>query len=464
MFDSLPAAFFPRSAASSRRQSRRAQRVSASDVQSLGESSHVSRRGFLQVGSLTALGISLPMYLAARQAQAANHAAVNCILIWTQGGTSHHDTFDPKPDAPVSVKGEFNVIDTAIPGVKFTEVCPTMAKEAKRFALLRGWNPKNGSHGVADQFVMSGRPFNQAVRYPCYGSVVSYLHGFKSAMPPFVQLGTSLDQRFGGGSAGVLGHAHNPFTINTDPNQKDFSVRDITPPKGISMDRVARRRLMLDEVDQLQRQVDLQPAAYTALEEHFKTALNMITAPETKKAFAIETEDSSLREAYGHNRLGQSCLLARRLIEAGVRFVTVTDGGWDTHQNNFKSLKDSRMPPIDKALPQLLIDLEQRGLLDTTLVVWLTDFGRTPQINSASGRDHWASAGFAVMAGAGVPGGHVLGSTDTEGGYVVKDEYLTEDIAHSVYLKLGLPVDLVAHAPDGRPVRLIEGKPIREWL
>src|SRR6185503_12816501 len=229
---------------------------------------------------------------------------------------------------------------TAIPGVKFTEVCPKMAKEAKRFALLRGWNPKNGSHGVADQFVMSGRPFNQSVRYPCYGSVVSHYHGFKSAMPPFAQLGTSIDRRFGGGSAGLLGHAHNPFEINTDPNQKEFSVRDITPPKGVSMDRVTRRRGMLDEVDRLQRQAELQPSAFTALDEHFKTALNMITSPETKRAFAIDTEEDKLRDAYGRNRFGQSCLLARRLIEAGVRFVTVTDGGWDTHQNNFKSLKD----------------------------------------------------------------------------------------------------------------------------
>lgn len=181
----------------------------------------VSRRGFLQIGSLTAFGISLPMALASRQVHAASRSDTNCILIWTQGGTSHHDTVDPKPDAAVSVRGEFDVIDTAISGVKFTEVCPNLAKSANTFSVLRGWNPKNGSHGVADQFVMSGRAFNQAIRYPCYGSVVSYQHGFKSAMPPFVQLGTSIDRRFGGGSAGVLGHAHNPFEINTDPNQKN---------------------------------------------------------------------------------------------------------------------------------------------------------------------------------------------------------------------------------------------------
>ena len=190
----------------------------------------------------------------------------------------------------------------------------------------------------------------------------------------------------------------------------------------------------------------------------------MITAPETKKAFDIASEDAKLREAYGKNRFGQNCLLARRLIEAGVRFVTVTDGGWDTHQDNFKSLKDSRIPPVDQALPQLLIDLEERGLLDTTLVCWLTDFGRTPSINSASGRDHWATAGFAIMAGAGVPAGQVLGATDGEGGYVTKDEYWSDDIATTIYLKLGIPHELIAQAPDGRPIRLIEGKPIREWM
>ena len=425
----------------------------------------VSRRSFVQVGALAGLGVSLPMALAAKKANAANAGSgVNCILIWTRGGTSHHDTFDPKPDAPVSVKGEFSFIDTAIPGVKYTEVCPTFAKEAKRFALLRGWNPKNGSHGTADQYVMSGRNFNQAVRYPTYGSVVSHELGFKSAMPPFMQLGTEVDQRFGGGSPGILGLEHGPFVIAADPSQDEFTVRDISPPKGISPERIDRRRKMLARIDQLQRQAELQPAAFEALDVNYKTAFEMITAPETKGAFDLAKEDAKLREAYGKNRFGQSCLLARRLIEAGVRFVTVTDGAWDTHQNNFNSLKDRLMPRVDQGLPQLLADLEDRGLFSTTLVLWLTDFGRTPQINAASGRDHWASAGFAIAAGAGVPGGTVLGATDGDGGNVTKDEYLTEDIATTLYAKLGLPTDLIAHAPDGRPVRLIEGRLIEEWM
>ncbi len=427
----------------------------------------VSRRAALQIGTLAGIGLTLPTFLKAQQLAAAEgnkHREVNCILIWTQGGTSHHDTFDPKPDAPVSVRGEFSTIPTATPGIVFTEIVPRMAKEQKRFALLRGWNPQNGSHGTADQWVMSGRKLNQAIAYPCYGSVVSHYQGFKTAMPPFVQLGSNIDRRFGGGSPGVLGLQHAAFEMLADPNAAKFDVRDITPPAGLSHERVDHRRAILARLDKLQRQADLQPDAFDALDEHYKTAFNMITSPETKRAFAIDQEDAAVRDGYGRTRFGQSCLLARRLIESGVRFVTVTDGGWDTHQNNFKSLKDSRLPPVDQALPQLLIDLEQRGMLDSTLVMWLTDFGRTPVVNSASGRDHWSSAGFAIMAGAGVPGGHVLGATDADGGSVVRDQYLTEDIATTVYAKLGIPTDLIVQSPDDRPVRLIEGRPIREWM
>lgn len=426
----------------------------------------VTRRHLLQAGTLAGLGLSLPEALAAEQTKTAGPAATasNCILIWTRGGTSHHDTFDPKPDAPVSVRGEFGVIPTATPGVFFSDVVPRMAREQQRFALLRGWNPQNGSHGVADQFVMSGRKFNQSVAYPCYGSVAGYHHGFRNALPPYVQLGTQIDSRFGGGSPGILGLEHGPFVIDSDPNAAQFKVRDITPPAGVDLGRVERRQGVLQRIDQLQRAADIQPAAFDSLDEHYRTAHRMITSAETRRAFAIDQESESLRESYGRHRFGQSLLLARRLIESGVRFVTVTDGGWDTHQNNFKSLKESRLPPVDQALPQLLIDLEERGLLDSTLVCWLTDFGRTPVVNSASGRDHWSSSGFAIMAGAGVPGGHVLGETTADGGAVAKDEYLTDDIATTIYKKLGIPADLIAESPDGRPIRLIEGRPITEWM
>jgi hypothetical protein len=428
----------------------------------------VNRRDILRIGALTGLGVSLPMALASKQAQAKEGRKakdVNCILIWTLGGTSHHDTFDPKPDAAASVRGEFSVIQTAVPGVQFTEVCPRMASELKRYALLRSWNPRNGSHGAADFELMSGHKFNPNFVYPCYGSIVSQQKGFKTKMPPFVQLGSYVDRVFGGGTAGYLGIEHNPFEILSDPNVERFSARDITPPAGIDGKRLGRRRAMLNRIDALQRQADVQPAAFDALDRHYQAALNLITAPETKKAFEIGSEDPRLRDRYGRNFFGQRCLLARRLIEAGVRFVTVSDPSWDTHTGNFQSLKRSLMPRLDQGVPALLADLEERGLLDSTLVVWLTDFGRTPKVNSASGRDHWASAGFAIMAGAGVPGGAVLGRTDDEGGQSTRDEYFTKDIAATIYTKLGIPLDLITTTPDGRPIKLNEGgRLIREWM
>ncbi|HUY91649.1 MAG TPA: DUF1501 domain-containing protein [Pirellulales bacterium] len=426
----------------------------------------IQRRDFLQVGALSGLGLSLPTLLAGKQALAAPAPGndVNCILIWTQGGTSHHDTFDPKPEAPASVKGEYAAIDTAVPGVKFTEIVPRMAKELNRFAIMRSWNPKNAGHGVADQYMMSGHPINPAVVYPCYGSVISREKGFKTKMPPFIQLGAAVDHAtFGGGTAGYLGAEFNAFELLANPNATPFNVRDITPPKGVDVPRIERRRSMLGAIDALQKTADSQPAAFAALDEHYRTALNMITAPETKKAFDIDSEDAALRDRYGRTPFGQSCLLARRLIESGVRFVTVSDGGWDHHAGLFPGMK-GKLPPLDQAIPELLVDLEQRGLLSTTLVIWLTDFGRTPKINSASGRDHWANSGFIMAAGAGVPGGSILGKTDDEGGRPVDDEYFTEDVAATIYAKLGIPLDTIHIAPDGRPIRLNEGRVIKEWM
>jgi hypothetical protein len=426
-----------------------------------------SRRDFLKIGSLGGLGLTLPFLLRHEKAQAKEGKSakdVNCIFVWTLGGTSHHDTLDPKPKAVDNVRGPLGAIDTAVPGVQFTELCPRLATELNRYSVLRSWNPKNASHGFADQYCMSGRLPNPALAYPCVGSVISQQQGFKSALPPFVQLGAYVDRTFNGGTSGFLGLENGPFEIHAEANVDKFNVRDVTPPLNIEMTRVDRRKGMLALIDTLQKKADLQPKAYEALDEHYKTAINMITAPETKRAFDIGSEDPRLRDRYGRTPFGQRLLLSRRLIEAGVRFVTVSDPAWDNHQDCFNALKTSRMPPVDQALPELLIDLEQRGLLDSTLVVWMTDFGRTPKINSASGRDHWASSGFVVAAGAGVPGGLVLGSTDAEGAFPSNSEYYTEHVMATIYHKLGLPVDLTLQASDGRPIRLIEGEPIREWI
>jgi hypothetical protein len=422
----------------------------------------IRRRDFLRVGALAGLGLSLPRLLQASQDRRGRD--VNCILIWTLGGTSHHDTLDPKPEATPAIRGEFGTIPTAVPGVRFADVAPRLAQELRRYALLRSLNPRNGSHGTADYIMMSGHRFNASVHYPCYGAVVSHHQGFKTRMPPFVQLGNSLDKRFGGGAAGIVGDVHNPFEILADPSLDRFSAGDLAPPAAVNNDRQSRRQNVFQTIDGLQRSLDTEPPGFASLDTHYRAALNLIAAPETRRAFDLSQEADRLREAYGRNRLGQSLLLSRRLIEAGVRFVTVTNGGWDTHADNFKSLKDRLMPPLDQGLPALLADLEQRGLLDTTLVVWLTDFGRTPQINASSGRDHWATAGFAVMAGAGIPGGSVVGRTDREGGRPTDAEYYPDDIAATIYAKLGIPLDLMLRAPDGRPIRMNEGRPIREWM
>lgn len=424
----------------------------------------VRRRDFLSVGALGGLGLGLPQWLAAKEAKPEGTKDVSCILIWTLGGTSHHDTFDPKPEAPDAVRGEFKTIPTAVPGIYFSELLPRLARELNRYAVLRSLNPITGAHGAADFVMLSGHRFSPTTIYPCFGSVVSYHQGFKTRFPPFVQLGDYVNKVNGGGTAGFLGMVHNPFEIHADPTPAEFTARDISLPGAIDASRLQRRGDVLKTIDSLQRNLDAEPAAYAALDKHYQAALSLISSPETKKSFDLGTEDPKLRDDYGRNQFGQRLLLARRLVEAGVRFVTVSDNGWDTHADNFKQLKNKLMPPVDQGLPALLADLEQRGMLDSTLVVWMTDFGRTPQINAASGRDHWATSGFMVMAGAGVPGGAVLGRTDPEGGRPTHDEYFPQDTAATVYAKMGIPLDLMTPTMDGRAIRLNEGRPIKEWM
>ncbi|MBI1310283.1 DUF1501 domain-containing protein [bacterium] len=425
-----------------------------------------SRRDFMvEVGSISALGLALPHLLQA-EAQAAEGFArgdVNCIFIWTRGGTSHHDTLDPKPNAGAEVRGDFGVIDTALPGIQFTDQMPNFARELNRYTVMRNLNPKNGSHSTADAIMMSGRKFNPAITYPCYGSVVSKELGPKTALPPFIQLGTNVDQRFNGGLAGYLGLQHNAFVVPGDPSSDNFTVRDVSLPNGLTADRMSRRRQALQTIDTLQRELDQRPDALQAIDAYYENAFSMITSAATKTAFDLSQEDQETRDAYGKHNLGQSCLLARRLIEAGTRFVTVSSGGWDTHRDNFNGLK-KLLPPLDQAWPALLADLEDRGLLANTFVFWLTDFGRTPIINSAAGRDHWSTASIACFAGAGVRGGQVLGQTDETGAKPVGREYYPEDIAATVYSKLGIPLDTHHTATDGRPIRLCIGEPVPELM
>ncbi len=424
----------------------------------------VSRRQFLQVGGVSAFGLSLPGLLRS-QAIAAEKTRndVNCILLWMSGGPSHHDTFDPKPEAREGVRGDFKPIPTALPGVHFSEHLPRLAGALKQFSLLRSLNPRQGAHSAADANMLSGHAFTPVMSYPCYGSVVAQQKGGRNAMPPFLQLGTSLSTLAGGGTAAFLGNAHNPYVVPSDPNSATFSVRDLTPPNGVSFARVGRRLEMLQSLDRWQEHME-QSDLIASMDTFYKKSHELLTSPETKKAFDLGLESDQVRDAYGRTTLGQSCLLARRLIQAGVRFVTVTDGGWDTHADNFNLLKNKRLPPLDMALPALLADLQDRGLLESTLVVWMGDFGRTPLINSGAGRDHWDSVGNVIFAGGGIKPGVVVGATDAEGGTCVRDQYFTQDVGATLYQQLGIPLDVVFSTTDGRPIPSWVGKPIAELV
>jgi hypothetical protein len=424
----------------------------------------LSRRTFLRVGGLATLGLSLPAWLRAAKAKP-ERKSINCILLWMQGGPSHHDSFDPKPAAPAEVRGEFGTIPTTLPGVRLAEHLPLLAKQTSKYSIIRGHDPKNGSHGVADHLMMTGHPFNASLPFPCFGSVVSKERGYKDGMLPFVQLGRHIDRRFNGGIAGFLGDEFNAFEVPDDPNHPHFAVRDLSVKSKAARARLKRRYAMLREVDAFDRAGAESSPAVKARDAFYEKAHGLITSPKAKRAFDLGQEPDRVRESYGRTTFGQSCLLARRLIEAGVHFVTVTDGGWDTHVDNFRSLKKYKLPVLDRAYAALLADLHERGLLEGTLVVWFGDFGRTPKVNPSAGRDHWASAGVACMGGGGVKTGQVVGATNKLGEFVTDNPVTPQDLAATIYHALGVPLNRWYKTQDGRPVELIpEGKPVKQLI
>ncbi len=428
----------------------------------------VTRRELLRVGSLAALGLGLPGFLQ-RRAYSGSPAGkeVSCILLWLQGGISHIDSFDPKPEAPQEIRGEFGVIATNVAGIQLCDPLPKLAQHQDKYSILRSWNPKNGSHGVADAYMMTGHPFNPALTYPAFGAVIAREQGDRMSMPPYVQLGNSIDKKFGGGAAGFLGDQYNPFILPGDASSSNFTVRDVVLPGGVDRARFQHRMKVLHAVDTWQKRVDgaAGGAPLQAAGTFYEKAYNLVTAPGAKKAFDIHSEDPRMRDRYGRNSLGQGCLLARRLIEGGVRFVTVTDGGWDTHQDNFKAMKTRLLPRLDGAVSSLVQDLSDRGMLDQTLVVVLSDFGRTPKVNPSAGRDHWSTAGVALLAGGGIRPGIAVGQTDALAEQPTEAPYYTEDVAATVYHCLGIPLDTTHQTPDGRPVQVnYDGRVIRELV
>jgi uncharacterized protein (DUF1501 family) len=421
----------------------------------------VSRRDFLRVGALGAVGLSLGHVL---QAEASNPRggarARSVILVYLGGGLSHHDSFDLKPDAPAEIRGNYRPIRTNVPGTQIGELLPHMARLMDRVALVRSGAHNNDHHETATNWALSGRFGSPFGDYPAVGAVVAHQLGFRGPLPPYVAIPRNPSFTWELGKSAFLGGRYESFRTG-DPNAPNFRVQDVAPLEDLSARSAARRQNLLRTVDGLARQVqgNDQLATYG---EFQRRAADLVLSSETRSAFAIDREAASLRDRYGRNTFGQSCLLARRLVERGVRFVTVNYGGWDHHARIWDVL-GRKLPEFDQGFSALVQDLHDRGLLAETLVACFGEFGRTPQINREVGRDHWGPAASLLFAGAGVRGGLVLGATDRHGAHVTRRSVAPADVAYTIYEAVGVDPHRWLMHPEGRPVEILDrGEPVRE--
>lgn len=428
----------------------------------------VGRRAFLQAGMLAGLGLA--DFLRLRQASALEvdrKKDINCIFIFTLGGMSHHDLWDYKADASAEIRGDFKPIRTSVPGITLTDILPGTAKVANQIAILRGMSHGDSDHGRGFHIMMTGMTpgagdFNATKNnnvHPSLGSMVARMGSGRGELPSYISVPCFLRS----GGPAFLGPGYAPFVIEADPAAPEFSVRDVEAAGSVTEDRNRRRLAALREINTLDRKADDLPADLRAIDTFYQKAHGLMTSTKAKEAFDLRREKESLRERYGMTSLGQCCLLGRRLVEAGCRFVTIENGHWDTHRDNSRSLRDLLVPSVDRALPALLTDLKERGLLDSTLVVLSTEFGRTPRINTMAGRDHWPNAFSIVLAGGGIQGGRVIGKTDKNGAYVTDRLTTPGDMAATILQALGIDPAAVVHTPLGRPVELASGgKPVTE--
>lgn len=420
----------------------------------------VTRRDAIRIGACGACGFGLANMLELEAAEPTSGKGKNAIFIFLTGGQSHIDTWDLKPDAG-EAKGEFSSIETNVPGFRICEHMPCLAKQADKYAIICSIEHTQGAHSPGQRYLQTGNRKIPSLEYPDYGAVVAKEHLAPKGVPPYVLLP-------GGGSnsavysSGYLGVAHGPFTALGDPNEKAYSVRALATPAGSSLKELETRRQLLSRVNTKFDAVDVANAELTGMNKSYEQAFEILQSTRVREAFEIDSEEAALRERYGRNTFGQSCLLARRLVEAGTRCVSIYNGGWDTHQDNFRDLKNTLLPPWDQGLAALIEDLAARGLLDDT-VVWCTgEFGRTPKINDkGAGRDHWARAMSMLYAGCGIKGGHVIGKTDDTASEPTDEPYSPDDAAASFYKAIGIDNQKEYHTPDGRPVMIVQnGKPI----
>ncbi len=463
-----------------------------------------NRRQLLRIGGLGSLSLTLPGLL---QAEAERKAAPSskgvtgtgrpirsCIVMFCYGGPSHLDTFDMKPNAPAEVRGELSSIATSVPGLRICELMPHTAAIMDHLAVVRSMHHPMTNHNAAAFTALCGRnPVkgdletlgNDRNDPPCYGATLSATLRERRGLPTFVALPHVMHNvvTLPGQVAGFLGSAHNPFQVNADPSAPDFRLPELDLPGDLSIDRLDHRASLLSVLDHQRRCFDAAATASTATtaagstpqspaidpcDVYTQKAFRLLHSPAVAQAFQLSSEDPKLRDRYGRNKLGQGVLLARRLVEAGVRFVTVYDGqyngqdaNWDSHQDVYPRMKDHLVPPSDRAFAALIDDLNRRGLLDETLVIWMGEFGRTPKINRNAGRNHWPNCYTVVLAGGGIKGGITFGSSDKLGAYPDTDAVSPADLAATLFWRFGLDPAREIVDLTGRPYKLADGQPIQ---
>ncbi len=431
-----------------------------------------TRRDFLQVGALGAIGLSLPQYLAAKEqsGQSANDDRA-CIMIFNLGAPSQLDTFDMKPNAPAEVRGPFQAINTSAPGIQLSEILPLHAKIADKIGFVRSVHHTGAAvHDAGWQMMQTGRQFSGGINTPHAGAVLSYLKGRKTDLPPFVVLPELMGRGGGnlpnGQAGGFLGKAMDPFALMADPSVANFKVPDLLPPADIGTVRLDRRRKMRDIVDARVSEFEASESA-ALLDGNFQAAFRLMTSDQARGAFDLAQEKPEVRERYGMNRFGQCCLLARRLIEAGVRFVTINtfltvfdEITWDIHGSkpftSIEGMRDIVAPMYDKAYSALIEDLSERGMLDKTMVCNFAEFGRTPRVNPAGGRDHWPQCYTVYFAGGGVKGGQAVGASDPIGGVPADRPVGPGEVVSTIFHSLGLDLDTILPGPAGRPFPIVD--------
>lgn len=421
----------------------------------------ISRRQMLRLGSTGLMaGLTLPRLLQAEEQSPSARAAkaTSCIFIFLEGGPPHQDMWDPKPDAPAEIRGPFQTIPTRTPGVFFAEYCRKCAQISDKFTVVRSHSHADNGHMTGYYYLMTGRkptfadgehPIPTNELFPSLGAFVGKELGSNGKVPAYI----NMPHPMSAGGPGFLGAEYAPFVIEADPSQPDFEVKDLGNVDGVSDRRTALRRKMLAGLEKERQRI----GRAAAMSTYYAKAFNLINSPEARKAFHIQSESIALRESYGMSQIGQCALLGRRLVEAGCRFVGIDAPGWDVHFNCFPSLKNDLIPPADQAFFGLITDLEQRGMLDSTLVVMMGEMGRTPRINAQAGRDHWSMAQSILFAGGGIKPGQIIGSTDAQAAAPTSDPISVSDVLRTIHSLMGIDADKEYPDPLGRPVPLVNG-------